>query len=323
MLKAILLLLALAVAGLAVAHSVRNPEKRELDDAARTQATGRFVRLGDGVTHYDVAGPDSGQRVVLVHGFSTPYYIWDSTSAALAAAGFRVARYDHFGRGYSDRPDVTYDTDLFDRQLVQLLDSLGWKEPVDIVGLSMGGIVVGAFVGRHPERTRSMTMVDPAAGALGGGLPWFMKLPGLGLILWETIALPDMAASQSSDFFEPARWPTWPDQYRVQMQYKGFGRALRSTLMGWDRLALDTLYARVGAQGTRSLLIWGKEDKTVPFALSATVRKAIPQIRFEPIEKAGHLPHMEQAPVVNPILINFLRPSATPTDSAARHGTTP
>ena len=136
------------------------------------------------------------------------------------------------------------------------------------------------------------------------------------------MALPGMAAGQSSDFVEPARWPTWPDQYRVQMQYKGFGRALRSTQLAQEHLSLDTLYARVGARGTRSLLIWGKEDQTVPFALSDMVRKAIPQIRFEPIEKAGHLPHMEQAPVVNPILISFLRPATTPTDSAARPDST-
>ena len=307
MIKPILSVLALAAAGLAVAHAVRNPERALLDDRARSQASGRFIRLTDGVTHYDLAGPDSGQRVVLAHGFSTPYYIWDSTATALAAAGFRVARFDYFGRGYSDRPDRVYDVDLLDRQMVELLDSLGWKAPVDIVGLSMGGIVVSAFAGRHPERTRSMTMVDPAAGDLTGALSWYFRLPGLGSVLWEAIALPGMADNQLSDFLEPVRWPSWPDQYRVQMRYRGFGRALRSTLAGWNDLRLDTLYARVGAQGTRSLLIWGREDRTVPFELADGVRNAIPQIRFEPIDRAAHLPHMERTDLVNPILIEFLR----------------
>ena len=77
------------VLGGAAAYRVRNPERLDLDAAARRQAPGQFLTLGDGVTHYDVAGPDSGQRVVLVHGFSVPSYIWDSTSIALAAAGFR------------------------------------------------------------------------------------------------------------------------------------------------------------------------------------------------------------------------------------------
>ena len=40
----------------------------------------------------------TGPLVVLVHGLSVPYYIWDSTAASLAAAGHRVIRYDEYGR---------------------------------------------------------------------------------------------------------------------------------------------------------------------------------------------------------------------------------
>ena len=259
MLKRILLVLALlVVAGVAV-YRIRNPEHLDLDDKARQQAPGLFVRLADGWTHYEVRGPDSGQRVVLVHGFSVPSYIWDSTFIALTAAGFRVARYDEFGRGFSDRPDVDYTVDLLDRQLVQLLDSLGWKDSVDVVGLSWGGTVVGAFTGRHPERVRSMTMIDPAAGQIRP-LPTQFRLPIVGGLLWQTLAVPGMAAGQSTDFVEPSKWPDWADRYRVQMQYRGFGRALLSTSMDRGGLLLDTLYARVGAIGTRSMLIWGTED---------------------------------------------------------------
>src|SRR5882672_6533208 len=101
-------------------YFARNPERQTLDAAARRGAAGRFVRLSGGVTHYDVAGPDSGRTVVLIHGFSVPYYIWDSTAAALSAAGYRVVRYDEYGRGLSDRPDVPYSDDLYDRQIGEL-----------------------------------------------------------------------------------------------------------------------------------------------------------------------------------------------------------
>src|SRR4029453_5740848 len=77
----------------------------------------------------------------------------------------RVARYDYYGRGFSDRPNVRYTADLFDRQMLQLLDSLGWTGPVDIVGLSMGGPVTAEFTGRHPERVRSLTLADPGRGS--------------------------------------------------------------------------------------------------------------------------------------------------------------
>lgn len=298
--------IAVLAAGAAIAYWVRNPEHLTMDADARRGASGRFITLSDGVTHYDVAGTDSGQRVILVHGFSVPSYIWDSTSVALTTAGFRVARYDLFGRGYSDRPNVPYSADLFDRQLHQLLDSLGWQGPVDVVGLSMGGAVTGHFTGAHPERVRSLTLIDPAAGPRSR-VPRMFRIPVAGPALWQILAVPGMAAGQASDFVEPAKWPDWADRYRVQMQYRGFGRALLSTLRNAMSAPLDSVYARVGAAGTPTLLIWGKEDQTVKIEHAASVQRAIPQARFYPIDNAGHLPHMERTDVVNPLLIDFLR----------------
>ena len=81
------------------------------------------------MVHYELEGPADGQPVVLVHGFSVPYYIWDPTFPALAAAGLRVLRYDLFGRGYSDRPDLPYTMELFVRQLKDLLEALQVNKP--------------------------------------------------------------------------------------------------------------------------------------------------------------------------------------------------
>lgn len=116
-LLAVLVLLLVIAAAAGATYGSRNPERESLDDGARRTAPGRFIRLSDGVTHFDVAGPDSARTVVLVHGFSVPLYIWDSTAAALVSAGYRVLRYDEYGRGWSDRPAVEYTPDLYDRQL--------------------------------------------------------------------------------------------------------------------------------------------------------------------------------------------------------------
>jgi pimeloyl-ACP methyl ester carboxylesterase len=293
--------------GIAATYAIRNPERADLDAAARRGVAGKFITLGDGVTHYDLAGPDTGQRVLLAHGFSVPSYIWDSTVTALAGAGFRVARYDYYGRGYSDRPDVPYTADLYDRQMLQLLDSLGWRDPVDIVGLSMGGSVTATFVGRHPDRARSLTLIDPVAGQRSA-LPLPIRLPVMGPVIWQTFAVPGMAQGQLTDFVEPAKWPDWADRYRVQMRYRGFGRALRSTqIEAAAGVPLDSVYGRVGALGKPVLLIWGMQDSTVSIKNADGVRKAIPQAQYHPIERAGHLPHMERTDVVNPLLIGFLR----------------
>jgi pimeloyl-ACP methyl ester carboxylesterase len=315
--KLVVIPIALFAAGIGALYAMRNPEKADMDSAARANAPGKFVTLGDGITHYDVAGPDSGQRVILVHGFSVPSYIWDSSVTALTGAGFRVARYDYFGRGFSDRPNIAYTSDLHDRQLVQLLDSLGWQDKVDVVGLSMGGPVTGEFVARHPDRARSLTLVDPVAGTRGT-LPLMFRLPIIGQVLWQALAVPGMAAGQLTDFVEPAKFPDWVDRYRVQMRYRGFGRALLSTQVEAQGSVMDSVYARVGRSGIPTLLIWGKEDSTVAITNAEGVRKAIPQAQYHPIDRAGHLPHMERSDVVHPLLISFLRSVMPASDTAGK-----
>src|SRR6185295_2517104 len=109
-----LLIFVILVVCAALGYGVmRNPESGPIDDAARAGAPGKFVALPAGVTHYELTGPDTGRVVVLVHGFSVPYYIWDSSVVALNKAGRRVLRYDLFGRGLSDRPDAAYDGAMY------------------------------------------------------------------------------------------------------------------------------------------------------------------------------------------------------------------
>jgi pimeloyl-ACP methyl ester carboxylesterase len=260
--------------------------------------------LPKGVTHYDIAGPDSGRLVVLVHGFSVPYYIWDSTSVALAATGHRVLRYDLYGRGFSDRPRGNYDGMLYDEQLGALLDSLRVTEPIDLVGLSFGGFVVSHFVATHPARIRTLTLVDPMSS--GSALPARLRVPVIGPWLWKVAVVPGMAEGQLTDFLHPENYPTWVDQYRPQMRYKGFGRALWATRTMTSRVDFDSLYAGVARTGVPVMLIWGKQDQTVDLALSDVVRRNIPAVEFVLIDSAGHLPHIEQAQLVNTRLSMFL-----------------
>src|SRR5205085_9661224 len=117
---------------------------------------------------------------------SVPLYIWDSAAAALAGAGYRVLRYDEFGRGWSDRPRVEYTAELYDRQLNELLDSLGIRDRVDLGGVSMGGWVAATFAGRHANRVRSLMLVDPVAGHSSPSFSSrLLSLPFVGNYIWQ------------------------------------------------------------------------------------------------------------------------------------------
>src|SRR5690242_1237104 len=187
-----LVVLALIGTGFYVA---RNPEHKTLDAAARAGATGKFVQIQDGVTQYDLAGADSARTIVLLCGATVPYYIWDSTATALVANGFRVLRYNYFGRGLSDRPNLRYDLATYDRQLTELLDTLHVRGQVDVAGLSMGGPIAANFADRHPERVRTLVLVDPAFSMFAQA-PLPVRIPGVGEYLMTTVAAHGMAKGQ-------------------------------------------------------------------------------------------------------------------------------
>jgi pimeloyl-ACP methyl ester carboxylesterase len=316
-------LLALLFVGAIVYGEIRSPEHATLDAAARAGAPGRFIDLPNGVTHYDLSGPDSSRVVVLVHGFSVPYYIWDSTAAGLTRSGYRVLRYDLYGRGLSDRPDVRYDGALYDGQLAALLDSLRIPGPVDLVGVSFGGLATAHFTTTHPGRVHTLTLIDPAAGRVR--LPWTLRAPVIGPWVWKAFGEPRLPEGQMTDFLHPERHPTWMDRYRPQMGYRGFGRALLSTMKSMSHVDFDSVYAGVERTGVPVLLVWGRQDRTVPFRWSESVRRDIPSAEFFPVDSAGHVSMIEQAGAVNARLVSFLvaHPFDAPTVSSVSPGGDP
>ena len=293
---------------------IMDPEHRTIGEDARRGVSGHFVRLADGVTHYETAGPDTGRVIVLAAAFSVPAYLSDSLFQRLGRAGFRAIRFDYYGRGWSDRPMVTYDLDLFGRQMAELLDSLGVAGPVDVAGLSFGAAIVTDFADRHPGRVRSLIYIDPVFNT-GRQLPPRER----SAVAWDIYMVfrggsDDMATGQLDDFLHPERFPDWVARYRVQQQFRGTREALRRT-----RVAIavapnqEEQIRRIGEHRWPVLVVWGRQDTGAPFGESSALLAAMPRARLVPVDSAGHLPHLEQPDIVVPAVVQFLDATRPPS----------
>jgi pimeloyl-ACP methyl ester carboxylesterase len=286
---------------------VGDMETIELNDAVRASMPDQsFVKLSDGYTHYEWAGPENGQPVVLVHGAGTPMFIWDYQFSALADAGFHVLRYDLFGRGLSDRPSV-YNADLYDRQLLELLDSQGIKTPVDLAGISLGGTVTIQFIDRHPERVRKFALFGVE---ILKGYPLSIRIFSYPLIgEWLIKGFGDrMILSNISRLIRnPEKAQEYRQKMSQQMRYKGFKRAILAILRDNSLGDMKPVYERVGRSGKPGILFMGTNDSLVPFSPHTQVQAAIPSIEFHAVEGAGHDMIFEMPEAVNPLLIEFLK----------------
>ena len=279
-----------------------------LNTETRKDLPGSFITLPSGVTHYEECGDPHGQPVVLVHGFSVPYFIFEPTFDFLCKHGFRVLRYDLIGRGFSDRPKIRYKAKVFVQQLKELLDALNYKN-FNLVGLSMGGVVTASFIDTHPDYVSKYILIDPS-GARAVSLSPFLKavrMPGFGELAIGLFGTDNMIKGVASDLFTPELVQEFQEKYKVQMQYQGFKRAILSTMRNGMLDSFIETYKRVGKLKKPTLLFWGKQDATVPFEHSDDIRAAMPHAEFHAFDHCGHIPHYERASEVNGILLEFLR----------------
>ena len=122
-------------------------------------ATSRVVSVGPLGLHYLEWGVTDRPPLLFLHGGSAHAHWFDGVAPAFADR-YHVVSLDQRGHGESEwaRP-ATYATEDFARDLLGVLDALGWRQAI-VVGHSMGGHNAMAFAAWHPERVRALVVVD-------------------------------------------------------------------------------------------------------------------------------------------------------------------
>jgi len=110
--------LLLACAGAWLAYAIKDPERRPIDAAARRAAPGHYVRLADGVTHYEIAGPDTARVVVLAVAFSFIGFFEYATKTVILSSKLAIANGLHT---YFVVNSVFLDPDIFGRYLAVVM----------------------------------------------------------------------------------------------------------------------------------------------------------------------------------------------------------
>ena len=134
-------------------------------------------------------------------------------------------------------------------------------------------------------------------------------IPGISEIILGLLGTEKMIDGLASDFFDPAYVDFFQDQYRYQMEIKGFKRSILSTLRNKSLDGFPKVYAHLGKLNTPMLLLWGRNDQTVPLDQSESLLKLLTPVEFHVIDNCGHIPHYEKPEIVNSYLIDFLKPN--------------
>ncbi len=329
-LQALLALLMLAAAGCV--------PLRPFAEVRREQPAARFVAVDGRQVYVEQAG--AGDAVVLLHGFGESSYTWRRLIPELARS-FRVVAIDLNGFGWTERPrdPLSYTREGQERLILGVLGALG-IERAQFVGHSYGGGLLLFLASRHPERLRSMVLVDTSA-------PSYPEDRRTRLASWRPLdslavqlALRPRHVRQSllASFEDPALVTPelvrgYLDRLRVEGEVDAFyGLTARRRPPAAERPASPpTAGAAAGSHTPRTtgspgtpgipgtpgdielekivvpaLVVWGAEDQIILPEAGRRGARRLPNSEFVTIAGSGHLPMEERPAELLALLLPFL-----------------
>jgi pimeloyl-ACP methyl ester carboxylesterase len=266
----------------------------------------------------DVAGPDDGPTVVLLHGGGQTRHSWAGTLRVLADAGWRVTSVDLRGHGESDwDPDGDYSLDAFVDDVRAVSATL--PRPPVLVGASLGGITSMVAIAEAPDQARvarALVLVDVAHRIEESGrdrIGAFMTASPDGFASLDeaadAIAAYNPHRPRPSDLSglaknlrqrDDGRWVWHWDPAFVRGRF-GSPDETRSSLIGEDRLgeAADALtIPTLLVRGRRSDLL--SEDGARDFLAR------VPHAEYADVGGAGDTVAGERNEVFNRAILDFL-----------------
>ena len=254
------------------------------------KSNGEYVKLSDGYTYFEEANKDSELgNVVLVHGYSIPSYIMETTFNSLKDKGYRVIMMDLFGRGFSDNPDLPQTDFLRANQVIELMEYRGIENAV-LVGLSNGGRIISKIADLAPIKVNSLFYIASA------GFFEHIEVSDKSVSQEEIDKFiegyPELSESQKNDFFNPEKFPNWSKKYDELLTHFGFAKALISTTK--NLVSLDDIHYKIHSLDIPVYAFWGRYDNVVVYDdFKDRLEKMLPNRKEFFIENSGHLPHME------------------------------
>ena len=253
---------------------------------AGVASAARHVDLPDGTRlMYVERGDPDGMPVVLLHGYTDSMRSYDRVLPFLPRS-LRVFAVTQRGHGESGKPEGSYASEVFARDVASFLDVLGIERAV-IVGHSMGSTVAQRFAVEYPQRTRALVL----EGAL-------MPRPAnaeVSKFLDEVSALKDpIDPGFARDFQQSTLAQPVPLEFFSMI----VGESLKVPARVW-KAALEPyrtmdFSAELPKIRVPTLLIWGDRDAFTRRLEQDALNQAITGSRLVVYAGAGHSPHWEE-----------------------------
>lgn len=263
-----------------------------------------FVNVNGAQIYYETAG--TGTPFVMIHAGVADSRQWNNEFAYFSQS-YHVVRYDSRGFGKSEPVEGEFS---FMNDLTTLLDALELREPLILMGCSMGGGLAMDFALEHPSQVKALIMVGSGPSGLELDVPEPAKFAEVEKA-YEAGDL-DMAAELETQIWFDGSDRT-PEQVNQEMRKLAYemnrkaldyeAKELGKRLPGTKTPAFD----RLTSLNIPVLVIVGAHD--IPYIRAAAdyMIEKLPTAQKVTIPDAAHLPNMDHPDEFRETVESFLK----------------
>jgi poly(3-hydroxyalkanoate) depolymerase len=269
----------------------------------------RFVEA-DGV-RLRVRVRGAGDPLLLITGIGAALELAEPFETEMAKRGFRVISFDAPGVGRSSGYRHPRRMPGLARTVEHLLDALG--EPrVDVLGVSLGGIIAQQLAHQAPTRVRRLVLAATAAGVAGlGGIPGSPRVV-LEMATPRRYRSPDLYRRVAGRIYGGAARHDPDALLRHSVARFTTPPSLTGYLGQLYALAFWTGVPWLGRLPQPTLVISGDDDPIVPAVNGRILAWLIPDSRLHVVNGGGHLFLIERPREIAELTTGFLRAELSP-----------
>ena len=238
-----------------------------------------------------------GPRIVLLHPIGLDHSFWGDVEVSLAQTCC-VLSVDLRGHGASswDGGPVSLEQNADD--VAQLLSALDFA-PAIVVGLSFGGMIAQTLAIRRPDLVRGL-VVSGCADTLPDAARSAMRERGRIALEngMETVIDATMERWFSPGFADI----DWLDKVRERLRTDD----PEVWAAGWDAISALNTAPMLASLSVPALVIAAENDQAFPVEAVHNVARHIPAARFEVLEGAAHIMHLEKPEPYARLIQNFV-----------------
>lgn len=259
-----------------------------------------YIRVNNSRLRVSVESPDAGRALLLINGIGATGDLFEPFRAHLADR--KTISFDAPGVGGSATPTFPLSMRRLARMVAELCDELD-SGPVDVLGVSWGGLLAQELSRRHPELVRRLVLVATSTG-------WTSR-PGDAHALSVLLSPVRYFSADNLRRVAPVLYGSeiaeHPDLLERQIEIRlshapswvGYMHQLNA-LVGWTSLPwlhhLDQ----------PTLVLAGDEDPIIPLSNARVLAGQIPRSQLHVARGGGHLFHITRAEEIAGVVRDFL-----------------